>query len=97
MNSLDETSQEEERRSEIEAQPLFEQLIDAHELLGPLYVLHWHGWRDTEDANRSAARYEVVDKLERIDESKLGPLLGEQARCMASRRRVYPTRGCRRS
>lgn len=40
MNSRDETGQGEERLSEREAQLLFEQLINAHELLGPLYVLH---------------------------------------------------------
>jgi len=40
MNDRDETGQEEERRFEREAQLLFEQLTDAHELLGPLYVLY---------------------------------------------------------
>jgi hypothetical protein len=40
MNGHDETGQEEERRLEREAQLLFEQLADAHESLGPLYVLH---------------------------------------------------------
>ncbi|PVG04132.1 hypothetical protein CPB86DRAFT_202596 [Serendipita vermifera] len=48
-------------RDQREAQRIFEQVIDAAELLGPL----------------SAARYEVVDKLERIEQSKLGPLMNE--------------------
>lgn len=33
--------------------------------------------QESENGTRSAARYEVVDKLERIEESKLGPVLSE--------------------
>ncbi|KAG8801020.1 hypothetical protein FRC16_001465 [Serendipita sp. 398] len=51
-----------ENFTEEEIQAGIERLIDARELLGPL----------------SAARFELVDKLERIEESKLGPLMKEQ-------------------
>lgn len=47
--------------SEMEIEAAFEQLMQARNLLGPL----------------SAARYELVDKLERIEESRLGSLMNE--------------------
>ncbi|KAG8836122.1 hypothetical protein FRC18_011844 [Serendipita sp. 400] len=58
-----------ENFTEEEIQAGIERLIDARELLGPL----------------SAARFELVDKLERIEESKLGPLMSECQRLV----RVY--------